>query len=180
MDQNVPRAITNGLRLRGVNVLTAFEDGAAELDDPALLERAGELHRVLFTRDDDLLAEATQRQHAGVAFAGVIFWASAPGIYRCLRSRSGDHRERQRTGGLGQRRCVLATVSRQGTALGSPCLGSDTIQARCTELDPTPIRPRPLFPDDMMRAVRNQYSRFPWHDSSDVRLLSIERSDWFR
>jgi hypothetical protein len=73
MDQNVPRAITSGLRLGGVNVLTAFEDGAAELDDPALLDRAGELGRVLFTRDDDLLAETTQRQRAGVPFRGVIF-----------------------------------------------------------------------------------------------------------
>jgi hypothetical protein len=56
-----------------VNVLTAFEDGAAEWDDSALLNRAGELGRVLFTRDDDLLAEATQRQRAGIPFAGVIF-----------------------------------------------------------------------------------------------------------
>ena len=33
MDQNVPRAITHGVRLRGVNVLTVFEDGDADLDD---------------------------------------------------------------------------------------------------------------------------------------------------
>ena len=30
MDHNVPRAITNGLRLRGVEVITAFEDGMSE------------------------------------------------------------------------------------------------------------------------------------------------------
>jgi hypothetical protein len=29
MDQNVPRAIAIGLRLRGVDVVTAYEDGAA-------------------------------------------------------------------------------------------------------------------------------------------------------
>ena len=58
MDHHVPRAITGGLRLRGVDVLTALEDGASELDDPALLDRAGALGRVLFTQDDDLLAEA--------------------------------------------------------------------------------------------------------------------------
>jgi hypothetical protein len=28
MDQHVPRAITVGLQLRGVEVITAFEDGA--------------------------------------------------------------------------------------------------------------------------------------------------------
>src|SRR5579884_1049821 len=39
LDQHVPRAIATGLRLRGVDVLTAFEDGASDLDDPALLDR---------------------------------------------------------------------------------------------------------------------------------------------
>lgn len=73
MNHHVPRAITNGLRLRGVDVLTAHEDGASELHDPALLDRAAELGRVLFTQDDDLLAEATQRQRRGQSFRGVIY-----------------------------------------------------------------------------------------------------------
>ena len=41
MDHHVPRAITAGLRNRGVDVLTAYEDNTHELDDPALLDRAG-------------------------------------------------------------------------------------------------------------------------------------------
>ncbi len=49
MDVHVRRAVTDGLRLRGVDVLTALEDGAAELEDPALLDRATELGRVLFS-----------------------------------------------------------------------------------------------------------------------------------
>ncbi len=73
MDHNVPRAITVGLRLRGVDVISAYEDGASELDDSALLDRAGELGRVLFTRDDDLLAEAANRQKNGIAFGGVVY-----------------------------------------------------------------------------------------------------------
>lgn len=73
MDHHVPRAITVGLRLRGVDVLTAYEDGSSELDDSALLDRANELKRVLFTRDDDLLIETTRRQRAGIPFYGVIF-----------------------------------------------------------------------------------------------------------
>ena len=73
MDHHVPRAITVGLRLRGVDVLTAYEDGASELDDPALLDRASELERVLFTQDDDLLIEATKRQRDGISFWGVIY-----------------------------------------------------------------------------------------------------------
>ncbi len=72
MDHHVPRAITLGLRLRGVDVRTAYEDGASELDDAALLDRASELGRVLFTRDDDLLAEAVKRQGEGTPFHGVI------------------------------------------------------------------------------------------------------------
>ena len=73
MDQHVPRAITVGLRLRGVDVLTAYEDGASEKDDPQLLDRADELERVLFTQDDDFLAEATRRQKGEIFFRGVIY-----------------------------------------------------------------------------------------------------------
>lgn len=73
MDQHVPRAITNGLRLRGVDVLTAYEDGASTLDDSALLDRATDLKRVLFTQDDDLLVEAVRRIHQGIWFYGVIY-----------------------------------------------------------------------------------------------------------
>lgn len=73
MDQNVPRAITIGLRLRGVDVITAFEDGASQMDDSELLDRAGKLNRVLFTQDDDLLVEAAKRQRDGTPFRGVIY-----------------------------------------------------------------------------------------------------------
>jgi predicted nuclease of predicted toxin-antitoxin system len=73
MNQHVPRAITTGLRLRGMDVVTAHEDGASRLDDSELLDRASELERVLFTQDDDLLAEATRRQRGGIPFRGVIY-----------------------------------------------------------------------------------------------------------
>jgi predicted nuclease of predicted toxin-antitoxin system len=73
MDQHVPRPITNGLRLRGIDVLTAAEDSAAELDDPDLLDRAATRGRVLFSQDKDLLVEATRRQIDGVPFSGVIY-----------------------------------------------------------------------------------------------------------
>ena len=44
MDQHVQKAITDTLRLRGVDVLTAFEDGSHELPDPLLLTRACFVH----------------------------------------------------------------------------------------------------------------------------------------
>jgi hypothetical protein len=73
MDANVRGAVTRGLRRRGIDVLTAQEDDADELLDPPLLDRATDLERVLFTQDEDLLAEATHRQQLGIAFAGVIY-----------------------------------------------------------------------------------------------------------
>ncbi|MEK6301856.1 MAG: DUF5615 family PIN-like protein [Acidobacteriota bacterium] len=73
MDVHVRRAVTDGLHLKGVDVLTAQEDGAAQMDDRQLLDRATELERVLFTQDDDLLREAKRRQQPGVTFAGVIY-----------------------------------------------------------------------------------------------------------
>ena len=69
----MPRAVTVGLRQREVEVLTAFEDGTSEIDDAALLDRATELGRALFTQDDDLLVEAARRQTEARAFAGVSY-----------------------------------------------------------------------------------------------------------
>ncbi len=73
MDVHVRRAVTNALRLHGIDVLTAQEDGAALFSDPQLLDRAGVLGRVLFSQDDDLLREAAARQRTGQAFAGLIY-----------------------------------------------------------------------------------------------------------
>jgi predicted nuclease of predicted toxin-antitoxin system len=73
MDVHVPAAITRGLILRGVDVLTAQIDGTTRLEDPDLLDRASALGRVLFSQDEDLLAEATRRQRNGQSFSGVIY-----------------------------------------------------------------------------------------------------------
>ncbi len=73
MDVHVRRAITEALRVRGVDALTAQADGSARLSDAQLLNRARALNRVLFTHDTDLLAEAAQRQQTGEPFAGLIY-----------------------------------------------------------------------------------------------------------
>lgn len=73
MDHNIPRAITIGLRLRGVDVITAYEDCSHEIDDSSLLDRASELKRVLFTCDDDFIVETARRQKKGIFFHGVIY-----------------------------------------------------------------------------------------------------------
>jgi len=77
MDEHVPRAITAALRRRGVDVVTAQDDGRRHTPDPKILDRATRLGCVVFTLDHDFLKEATRRQRSGGTFAGVIF---APGI----------------------------------------------------------------------------------------------------
>ncbi len=72
MDVHVPSAVTEGLRRRGVDVLTSQEDGTREADDEALLQRATELGRALFTQDNDLLMIASQWQQQAREFGGVI------------------------------------------------------------------------------------------------------------
>ena len=73
MDVHVKAAITAGLQRRGIDVMTAQEDGSTRLEDTELLDRATGLHRVLFSQDDDLLAIARERQTTGVVFAGLIY-----------------------------------------------------------------------------------------------------------
>lgn len=73
MNAHIPRAITLGLRMRTVDVLTAQEDGADTLPDPELLDRVTQLERVIFTFDDDFLVEATKRQRENQSFSGVIY-----------------------------------------------------------------------------------------------------------
>ncbi|MBX3732152.1 MAG: hypothetical protein KF791_06115 [Verrucomicrobiae bacterium] len=56
-----------------MNVLTAQLDDTTGLDEPALLDRATSLGRVMFCQDEDLLVEATRRQRGGHYFGGVVY-----------------------------------------------------------------------------------------------------------
>lgn len=73
LDHNVRAAVAAGLRQRDVDVVTAYEDGSARLDDEPLLYRANELQRVFFTHDDDFLAIADYWLMAKRPFLGVIY-----------------------------------------------------------------------------------------------------------
>lgn len=72
MDHHVPASVSEGLRRRGCDVVTVWEDGYAEREDSDLLTRATELERVVFTQDDDFLGLARQWQIAGRPFVGVV------------------------------------------------------------------------------------------------------------
>ncbi|MGK7924455.1 MAG: DUF5615 family PIN-like protein [Spirulina sp.] len=73
IDENVHRGITDGLRLRDVDVLSVQEDGYMGYADPLILDRATQLDRVLFSQDNDFLIEAYRRQQEKIDFPGVIY-----------------------------------------------------------------------------------------------------------
>lgn len=73
MDVHVPQSITEQLRRRGIDVLTAQEDNSLTLPDHELLERSTELGRVLFTQDIRFRALAEEWQCRGRTFTGLIF-----------------------------------------------------------------------------------------------------------
>ena len=54
-------------------MITAYENGANELSDSELLDRAYQLKRILSTQDDDLLTEAAYRIQKSIPFFGVIY-----------------------------------------------------------------------------------------------------------
>ncbi|NEQ97591.1 MAG: hypothetical protein F6K30_12865 [Cyanothece sp. SIO2G6] len=73
MDVHIPQAITNQLRRRDVDVLTAFEDESHELPDDQLLLRATQLNRVIFTQDIRFRVLAETWQVEEKQFSGLIF-----------------------------------------------------------------------------------------------------------
>jgi hypothetical protein len=77
VDVHVPIAIVTELGKRLVDVLRAQDDGAAELDDAPLLDRAKDLKRILVSSDKDFLSEVHKRQDKAIDFAGVVHYRPA-------------------------------------------------------------------------------------------------------
>ena len=73
LDVHVPAAIFNQLSHRGVDVVTAQQDGARQLADDELLDRAAFLGRLLFTQDIRFKALAETWQRTNRPFAGLLF-----------------------------------------------------------------------------------------------------------
>jgi hypothetical protein len=70
MDEHVPRAVTAGLRRRGVEVLTAQEAGMLHLTDEQHVTFARTTGRVIVTQDADFLRlHAAGHAHAGIVYA---------------------------------------------------------------------------------------------------------------
>ena len=84
MDVHVPQAITEQLRLRGVDVLAATGEGTDRLSDDQLLELATRLGRVMVTQDIRFGAMAEEWQRRRRRFAGLIYAPQRPdhiGLY---------------------------------------------------------------------------------------------------
>ena len=68
-DEHVPKAVIDGLRRRGVDILTVPEAGMMGASDEAHLALAHREGHVLFTQDEDFL-----RLHAaGTPHAGMVY-----------------------------------------------------------------------------------------------------------
>ena len=72
-DENVNGAIVNGLRRRGIEVLSTHEAGNIGITDEDQLEYAVAQQACLFTHDDDLLTIADHWQKIGKEHSGIIF-----------------------------------------------------------------------------------------------------------
>lgn len=73
LDENVEGQIVRGLRSRGIDLITAEEEGYRGTPDPVVFDRANALGRVVFSRDQDFLREARRRLESGENFVGVIY-----------------------------------------------------------------------------------------------------------
>jgi len=70
MDEHVPPTVTEGLRRRGVDVLTAQEAQKLAASDEEHLAFARAQERAIFTQDADFLRlHAAGIVHAGIAYA---------------------------------------------------------------------------------------------------------------
>jgi predicted nuclease of predicted toxin-antitoxin system len=72
-DVNMSWHALRGLRSRGLDVLSAQEDGRRRLADPGLLDRAMELNRLFVTADEDFLKEAARRLQQSIPFPSIIY-----------------------------------------------------------------------------------------------------------
>ena len=73
-DEHVPFAIVQGLRKRGMDVLTVQDVDAQTEDDDVLLDRALAEERVILTTDQDFLRLASQLAQSGETSAPIFFW----------------------------------------------------------------------------------------------------------
>jgi hypothetical protein len=84
-DQHIPAAVAQGLRQRGIDVLTAQDAGRCSVPDADQLQFALTEERVVVTFDPDFLALAVSGvPHAGIAWCLATKYTIGPLIYALL------------------------------------------------------------------------------------------------
>jgi len=68
-DENIEQAIVEGLRRRGVKIVSAGELGYIGGSDDFHLRKASEMNAVILTHDNDYLIIAEKFDHNGIIFA---------------------------------------------------------------------------------------------------------------
>jgi predicted nuclease of predicted toxin-antitoxin system len=69
-DEHIPKAVIEGLRRRGVDVLSTYEAGMLAAADREHLELAKSQGRIILTQDDAFLRlHATGQEHGGIVYA---------------------------------------------------------------------------------------------------------------
>jgi uncharacterized protein with PIN domain len=82
MDEHVAKSVTEGLRRRGVDVVTVQELGLQAAEDQQHLQRATQEGRVMVTQDTDFL-----RLHAaGVSHGGIVYAPQQTPVPHMLRA----------------------------------------------------------------------------------------------
>ena len=76
LDENIPIAVAEQLRRRGVDAVTVRDMGLLGDSDPNHMSRASEMGRVFCTHDTDIIELAI----AGVEHAGIVLGSSTSKI----------------------------------------------------------------------------------------------------
>lgn len=79
-NEHVKSAIVEGLRRRGMDIITVQERTLQQADDEVLLETATREGRLLLTNDADFLRIHARWMKAGREHSGIIFWRQDLGI----------------------------------------------------------------------------------------------------
>jgi hypothetical protein len=84
-DEHVKSAIVEGLRRRGMDVVTAQERGQRQADDEVLLANAAAEGRLLLSNDADFLRIHSEWMAAGRAHAGIVYWPQDRAVGEVIR-----------------------------------------------------------------------------------------------
>jgi uncharacterized protein with PIN domain len=69
-DEHIPKAVIQGLRRRGIDILSVPESGMLEASDEEILDRALIENRIIITQDDDFLRLHSEgKKHSGIVYS---------------------------------------------------------------------------------------------------------------